>query len=69
MADFSIDQITQIDAVYNATIELCRIMIGADAENIEVYGPIADLVADALSKSGHAVNFPYEENGVIHDYF
>lgn len=65
---FTMKQVEQLDRVYTATAELCQTLLGCDASDASIYGPIAEDVADTLVSMGYRVYFPYtDENENVFD--
>lgn len=69
--DFTADQIDQIDNVYSMVIELVSTMTKKPVTEIDanVYGQIADVVADMLVSKGFTVHFPTIVDGAVSDYY
>lgn len=64
--EFTIEQEEQLDRVYTATAELCQKLLGCNAADASIYGPIAEAVADTLVSMGYRVYFPYkDETGTV----
>lgn len=73
--EFTDDQLRRIDEVYKHVVELCTFLTDGkfDRSDLTTYGPLADDIAETLTKAGYKVYFPtHVADGtieVISDYF
>lgn len=73
--EFTDDQLHRIDEVYKHVIELCTFLTDGkfDQSDLTTYGPLADDIAEILTKAGYEVHFPtHMVDGTleaISDYF
>lgn len=58
--DFTNEQLERIDAIYDATIELCTFFTDGkfNEDDTSVYGELADLIAEVLTNHNYPVHFP-----------
>lgn len=70
--EFTNEQLEQIEDFYGAVVLLISVATDKDlsAIPVEEYGPVAETLAEALTKKGYRVHFPWrDENEVTHDYY
>lgn len=70
--EFTNEQLDQIQDFFGAVVDLIAVATDTDpsAISVEEYGPVAETLAETLTKMGYRVHFPWrDENEVTHDYY
>ena len=60
VVELSAEQCLRVDELYEAVWEMCKVFteIPGLGANIDLLGPLADLVADYLVREGYKLRFP-----------